>query len=414
MNLNAKTKIILSSIVVAACTAAFAVFVNFSHAAATPNNSAEIDQLNASITDKKKQLQALQAQQDAYQKALAEKQAQHASLQNQIAIVNNNLSSAQLKLDQSKIDIETTNLEIQKVGLEIDQNNQAITQNKSQLASAIRLLSQEGDRSQLEILLMNNYLTEYMNQVQYLQDINTKITQGLTNLKQAKLGLDQSKASLEANKEKLASLRQDLQQSQVQLASEKDSKSFLLDETRSSEAQYQKLLAQAKQQQDAANSDIVNMEKVLRQKLSATQGNGQPALSYNGFIWPIASRRITAYFHDPSYPFRYIFEHPAIDIATPQGTPLKAAASGYVGTAHNGGMNYSYIMIVHGSGLATVYGHVSKIYVQANEYVAQGQIIGLSGATPGTPGAGPFTTGPHLHLEVRLNGIPVNPLDYLP
>ena len=71
-------------------------------------------------------------------------------------------------------------------------------------------------------------------------------------------------------------------------------------------------------------------------------------------------------------------------------------------------------MIIHANGLSTVYGHVNEIDVEEGRFVLQGQAIGRSGGMPGTCGSGRLTTGPHMHFEVRLNGIPVDPLLYLP
>lgn len=412
-NINMSSKNTLAILLIPACLIVGFFSLRAVWAASTPTDSLskEINALDSTIKQKRSQLEALKAKQAEYQKALQKNQAEKASLQQQLSTIETASSQTQNKLDQAKIDIETTNLEMQKVGLEIRQQDERIGANKDSLGSALKLLSQEDDKSQLEVLLLNDHLTDYVNQLRYLEDLNGKIADNVTGLRLAKEQLQENSKKLEEGRERLRALAQELQSQQVSLAEAKDAKSYLLEETKSSEGEYQKMIDEFKREQSAASSDVLNLEKVLREKINSQAGTKTP-LSYDGFIWPIDSRRITAYFHDPSYPFNSIFLHSAIDIGTKQGTPIKAPASGYVGRAKDGGMGYSYIMLLHANGLATVFGHVSKIYVKEDEYVSQGQVIGLTGAMPGTPGAGPFTTGPHLHLEVRFNGIPTNPLKY--
>lgn len=116
------------------------------------------------------------------------------------------------------------------------------------------------------------------------------------------------------------------------------------------------------------------------------------------YLWPTAARRITQYFG---------WRHTGLDIAGPIGTPIYAAEDGVVIKSgwNSGGYGY-YIIIDHGGGMATLYGHNSKLLVKAGEHVTRGQNISLMGSTG-------RSTGPHLHFEVRINGRVTNPLIYI-
>lgn len=118
----------------------------------------------------------------------------------------------------------------------------------------------------------------------------------------------------------------------------------------------------------------------------------------SGYIWPTSVRVITQYFG---------WRHTGLDIAGPIGTPLYASRAGTVSKSQcgwNGGYG-CYIIIDHGGGVQTLYGHASQLYVSAGDAVSQGQTIAAMGSTGNS-------TGPHIHFEVRVNGARVNPLQY--
>ena len=99
-------------------------------------------------------------------------------------------------------------------------------------------------------------------------------------------------------------------------------------------------------------------------------------------------------------------DHTGLDIGAPTGTPIKAAASGTV-TFAGVKKSYGYMVVIsHGDGIETYYGHCSKLYVTAGEKVSQGEVIAAVGSTGNS-------TGPHLHLEVRVNGVAYNPQNYV-
>lgn len=130
-----------------------------------------------------------------------------------------------------------------------------------------------------------------------------------------------------------------------------------------------------------------------------TKGYTVPVVSGGKMSWPNGCSRITQYFKG--------WLHTGIDIACPYGTPVVAAADGVVSRVQYLNYGYGYnVVIDHGNGKQTLYGHNSWIGVVVGQHVSQGEIISKEGSTG-------RSTGPHLHFEVKINGQQVNPLSYL-
>ncbi len=377
-------------------------------------DSVETWQINQDINEKRAEIQELKRQIDIYEKNISAKRAEINNLSNQVSTLNESIAKINLEIEATELEIDAINLKIDNTQLKIQAKENEITEQKDVLGEILRSLHREQQKNTiLEILVLNDNFSDFIAELDRLETMQNKIVDGVEELNQIKIALKQDLDSLDQEKTEIDTLQSILENKRGTLDAQKTVKYSLMAATKGQEAKYRELLDQAKEEQEQINSDIVYLEKIAREKLN--RDLLLENISSDGLMWPVASRRITAYFHDPDYPYRYVFEHPAIDIATPQGTAIRAVESGYVAKVRDGGATgYSYIMIVHADGLSSVYGHVNKISVSDDQFVSKGDTIGYSGGMPGTRGSGPLSTGPHLHLEIRLNGVPVNPLNYLP
>ena len=139
---------------------------------------------------------------------------------------------------------------------------------------------------------------------------------------------------------------------------------------------------------------------------SGNSNTGSSVMGSGSFIWPATSYLVTSEYGYRIHPLQGVQKfHSGIDVGAGAGTPIYAAAAGTVATATYNDSYGNYVLINHGGGNSTLYAHMSSMAVSSGAYVTQGQVIGYVGSTG-------WSTGPHLHYEVRLNGSTVNPLSY--
>lgn len=152
--------------------------------------------------------------------------------------------------------------------------------------------------------------------------------------------------------------------------------------------------------------EINDSDNSILNELSDTETKLQTYIDAVPTLWP-TSGRISSYFGIRSDPFNSSEKkHEGLDIAASTGASIKAAASGTVTFSDRNGNYGKCVIINHGNGISTLYGHAHELRVKVGQKVKKGDVI----ATVGSTGR---STGPHLHFEVRVNGTQVNPLDYL-
>ncbi len=415
---NQKSKISLLVSVFLFLTLAFTPFKNANFLFAEDSNP--IEELNEEISVNKEEIEKLENQVLTLEEQIENKQAEEFNLKNQIDILNNEIAKAETQIEEAELKIEITKEEITKKQEEIIVKEAEIEKQKIILAEFIKIMNQYGQKSPIELILGYNSFSDYLDDLQYLETLQNQGSETLNNIKKLKEELDWQKQVLEAKKIALEDLAKKLETTRTILDQEKEGRRQLLAETEAQEEKYQDLLDRARAEQENINQEITNLEREIRKQLETrkkadTDFDWQNIAGDGSLAWPVNPYKgISAYFMDPSYYSYFGMNHYAVDIPTPQGTPMHAPADGYLIRYRDAGYGYSYIVLLHAGEISTVYGHASACFLPEGSMVKRGDIIGLSGGTPGTWGAGMMTTGPHLHFEVRVNGVPVNPLNYMP
>ena len=370
----------------------------------------KLDKLSQSIVQHKKELSNAKKKEQAAKALESELKEKVTVVQSQISVLKGQIAEVQ-----------------NSIGLkeqEIAAKEQQITEKEAEIADQwgdfkqhMAAMQELRDGGSVAMLASVTDLYELLTFNEVMQDISIKDTEILDNMKNAKEALESDKLTLESQRSELQSKKADLdaQNSQMRAKQNELNSSVAAAQMSAAEAQQAQKDAQA-----AIESDEMNYEAVKKQiqKMIAAAAASKPTLSFTGFICPLKSySRISSEYGWRKNPVTGVNKlHAGTDFAAPGGTPIYAAASGYVQVAgwSSGGYG-NYVIIYHGkmsdgNQYSTLYGHMRSVATSAGKYVQQGEIIGYVGSTGNS-------TGNHLHLEVWKGGSKanaVNPRGYIP
>ncbi len=379
-----------------------------------PANADVVEDLRKQLAEKRKAVDEIEQEIKEFQADIAQKQSEATTLAGQIKVIDSSTKSLSLQIDKTNAEIEKIEIETKELENELQLVQEQIDKQKLLLAEYIKTLQTLDDLSAVEAFFKYSTLSEAITEIRtvYRAEQNSQVT--LSKIRELQNTLKDRRQTYNDFKRELDGLRTRQVGQKKTLQEQQQAKSRLLEITKAQETEFKKLLAKSAAEEKAANAEIARLDAAIRAEL---EKQGYKKLGALGQLdWPVEPIfGVSCGFHCAGYPFASLIgPHTGTDIPTDMGTPIKAPSDGYVAKVSiAAGTGYSYILVIHGEGISTVYGHVSNASVNEGSYVTRGQVIGHTGGAPGTRGAG-LSTGPHLHFEVRKNGIPVNAENYLP
>lgn len=386
---------------------------------AAPAFADELDDLYEDLERIREERKELEAQEKAIDKKIE-------NLNKELALLDKMLGQSQEKLrklnqqirDQEAL-IAQQEQYIEEKELQIQETEEYLEEQLVHLENRTRALYKNGSVSYLEVLFDAASFSDFLSRLSFLGTIIESDSQLINEVRDTRDWLEQERIALEEELDLLVERRVKLENDRLAAKAEENRVQSLVDEQRSvrtalraEQDKLAKMIKEAEDEEERINKEII--ELLDDEEFKA----GDPPAFYN---WPVP---VTRYISSP-YGWRTLYGQPnwhgGIDIApshiywpgSPRfaGTPayIQAAATGKVASvAYNAGGYGWYVIIAHGGGHATLYAHMhQRPSVSVGQIVTRGQNIGIVGSTGNS-------TGPHLHFEIRINGVRQNPMNYGP
>lgn len=346
-----------------------------------------------------KDLESLKSDTQVYVKKLDQTLA---GIQGELEVLEQQIGEKELSIEQTQADLEAA--------------KQTETDQYESMKLRIRYMYEKGETNYLDLLLRSQSMSELLNRAEYISQISEYDRNMLLVYQDTKNSIAQKEAQLQAEHQELLEMQEETKRREDEVESLISAKTKELAQyeskisvTQEQIEQYQKDIEAQEQRIKEIEAEIKRKEEEAKRK---AQEQGKTYVTKNigdlKLIWPCpSSSRITSQFGGRESPVAGASSnHKGVDIGASTGADILAAASGEVTISTYSYSAGNYIMINHGGGIYTVYMHASKLLVSVGDQVKQGDVIAKVGSTG-------YSTGPHLHFGIRLNGEYVNPLTYV-
>lgn len=369
------------------------------------------DDLDDQVQDLQGQIDSSRLEQENWQQVIEDVSAKLKQIQADLDAANARLQSIQTKQAEINAQIAQTQNEIVKMEAYLKTRQDVLNRR-------VRAIYMHGQLNYLEVILGANSFSDFANRVELLKRVIRSDYNLILEIQKQKAAIEAKKAQLEEDKRQLDALAAEAEKTRQEIAKKKAEQQKVLDAAKSNKA------AAAQMEQDL-NAQLASVRNLIQQRLAAAEAARQAAQqqaasddeggggSDDNYVqgtgamgWP-CSGPITSPFGYRTHPiFGTTIFHAGIDIGVDYGTPIHAADSGVV--VYSGWISgYGNAVIIdHGGGISTLYGHNQSLVVSEGQSVSKGSVIAYAGSTGNS-------TGPHCHFEVDVNGSPVNPMGYL-